>query len=382
MDGRTQPVYPHLIDLYTLARKRIGEVLGFRSAADRKDEAAGQIFYEEQCEEEYTVYPTTLDVWRFDETGQPHDLTNEPRRLTHGPAEYFDSVLNNLPMAWGIYPPQPTTPLDPSCDFSEAPGYCYSGSWRQDQELMMRAYPTAGDATGAQHEDMHAIDYIGYDASLLPAIVPALSLQWVLPNVVLSGDARTMSDGRREVPPFPVPTQRPEFEANLGLHVLLQLGELGERSAAGFARFEDVRVEVVEGYPEDFEPIPGVEYSGPLEMQEYTLERPPAIMELYFESDGIAGVPFRFDSTCSVDGCQFDPRIGTHGGYRVTGFIDALGDEEHDVDGRLVLELAADEHGVPDPAAGNVFTVGEGSSDSRLFIRDYGAFGLSGSSRR
>lgn len=375
VDGRVTNPLPYQIDLFTLARQRIGEVLGFTSGVDERDFQGPAGLGSIDCGSPSMPNPATMDIWRFSQSGGAHDLTNEPRRLTFGPAEYYDSVQNNIPMSWGLWSPTITpSTYDPSCNWT-ADALCVAHAWRFDQGLMMSPYPRFGQAGSARPQDAHAINYIGYDNSLYPALKPALSLQWVLSQLVLSRTASS-AHKRRDLPPVPALNEQPDFDANVGLHLAMNLGDLGNRSGVGLANFVPAHIVVVEDLPEGVVVEPGREFPRPVPLQRYEVTIPAAITDLYFESDGVAGVPFRFRSTCGQDGCQFDPRIGAHGGYRVAGTIDAMADETNDVDARFVLELAADEHGIPDAEAQNVFTVDESSPDSWLFINDNGAFGL------
>ena len=105
-------------------------------------------------------------------------------------------------------------------------------------------------------------------------------------------------------------------------------------------------------------------------------QKPPALYEMTFESDQEEGIPFRFTATCGELGCEYDPKIGEFGGYRVPGFIDAEGDGEEDVDARITLILAADEQVIPNPDGQNSFMVDDRTEESTLKIEDHEAFGL------
>jgi hypothetical protein len=153
----------------------------------------------------------------------------------------------------------------------------------------------------------------------------------------------------------------------------MDLGPLGRRSGIGYARYDEggqINVETIQ----PSEDIPGqVNLNPPVEPLSF---RNPTLYEMSFYSDQEAGVPFIFTATCGELGCEFDPNIGELGGYRVPGFVDALGDEEGDIDGRLTLIIQADEQGLPNPNDQNVFKLDPSSEESTLTIDDFQAFGL------
>jgi MYXO-CTERM domain-containing protein len=75
-------------------------------------------------------------------------------------------------------------------------------------------------------------------------------------------------------------------------------------------------------------------------------------------------------------GAEFDPSLGKFGGYRVTGILDGLADNQQDMDGRLTLLVLADELLLPDGKKQNMFTLALGGPDTTLFVLDSLALGV------
>lgn len=344
-------VDPGKTDFTTVARHEIGHALGFFSTTDVQDFNPG-----------FTLHPTSLDLWRFEETGGPHAIGTEVRRLTAGPAEYYDPVLANVPLSHG------SNATDPVCDTGS--GQCQASHWSDDRDNLMDPTLGLGYSVPVRPDDKHALDYIGYDWKLyicIPCIeLPELYLRWWW-----------MDDDPPWYRDFPIPELNPEPQpwATYGVVFGMDMGELGRRGAVGYAHFEDsARIEprVVAPTPD----IPGE--INLLPRREPARERPAAIHELTFDTDAVGGVPFHFESTCVDVGCPYDKTIGEFGGYRVTGVLDAAGDGQRDgdVDGHMTIVLLADEGGIPDPERQNEFKIDPAMADNGVIIEDYAAFGL------
>ena len=339
-------------DFVAVALHEIGHGLGFFSATDVQDDNPT-----------FTIRANTSDIWRFEETGGSHDLTGEPRYITQGDAEYYDSHLNNETLSHGA------STFDPLCNTSS--GRCQASHWSDDQGNLMDPTLAPGVLQTIKSPDNHALDYIGYNKPqpfviCCIELIPRWDFWWFWPfdNPPIFDD-----------PDYPMPEQPPEIPewANAGWVSVMDLGPLGRRSGIGYARYD-------EGGQVNVEPIqPSEGIAGEVNLNpavEPMSSRNPALYEMSFYSDQEAGVPFVFTATCGELGCEFDPNIGELGGYRVPGFIDALGDEEGDIDGRLTLIIQADEQGLPNPNDQNVFKLDPSSDESTLTIDDFQAFGL------
>jgi hypothetical protein len=336
-------------DFVTVAKHEIGHALGFISVTDVQDLNPG-----------FTLHASTLDLWRFEETGGAHGIPADTRLATAGPAEYYDSVLNNVPVSHG------SAIFDGLCNTSS--GMCQASHWSDDQANLMDPTLATDTSVAIQSDDSHALDYAGYSPKLtlcIPCLKIILVVRWWWP-----WDEPPYFDD------FPIPRWQPEppHWATYGAVFGMDLGDLGRRGAIGYARFEEGR----EIDPRVIEPSPDI----PGEMNlnppgERARMKPAALYEFSFDSDDEAGKPFHFESTCDAAGCEYDPTLGEFGGYRVPGLIDAAGDEQQgDVDGRLTLVLLADESGVPDPEKQNEFTIDPEMVDNTLIVEDYAAFGL------
>ncbi|MFK8029865.1 MAG: NF038122 family metalloprotease [Gammaproteobacteria bacterium] len=339
-------------DFVAVALHEIGHGLGFISTTDVQDGNQG-----------FTLRATPLDIWRFQETSGSHDLTSERRFITQGDAEYYDGTLINETLSHGAFT------FDPLC--GGGGGQCQASHWSDDQANLMDPTLAPDVLETINGPDNHALDYIGYNkpqSFVLCCIelIPLWDFWWFWPF-----DNPPVFDD----PDFPnpvFPQEVPEW-ANAGWVSIMKLGPLGPRSGIGFARFDEggsVDVQPIQ----PAEDIPGqVNLNPPAEPLEF---RNPRLYEMTFYSDEEAGVPFIFTANCGELGCEFDPNIGELGGYRVPGFVDALGDDEGDIDGRITLIIAADEQGLPNPDEQNIFKLDDTSSESTFTIDDFQAFGL------
>ncbi|MEO1574512.1 MAG: thrombospondin type 3 repeat-containing protein, partial [Pseudomonadota bacterium] len=168
------------------------------------------------------------------------------------------------------------------------------------------------------------------------------------------------------------PPELPDW-ANLGWVSQMDFGELGLRSGIGFARFEEnVQLDVEQIAPS--EDVEGEMNDNPFVAPDF--EQGPTLFQMTFLSDEENGVPFRFTATCGELGCEYDPTVGEFGGYRISGVLDSLADEEGDVDGRMTVVLMADGSVIPNPDEQNVFKVDPDALDNALTIDDPEAFGI------
>jgi Dockerin type I domain len=271
--------------------------------------------------------------------------------------------LNNVPFSLG------SSMFDPLCNTSS--GSCQASHWRDDQGDLMDPTLATNTSVSIQSPDSHALDYLGYNPKLYICL-PCLHIRFI--------EVRWWWPWEKNIPyfpefPHPIPQPDPAPWATYGAVFGMDLGDLGKRGAIGYAHFEEgkqIQPRVVEALPD----VPG-------EVNEYprgepAREQPAALYQFSFESDAEVGVPFHFESTCDVAGCEYDPTLGRFGGYRVPGVLDAAGDGQGDgdIDGRLTIVLLADELGEPNGDRQNVFNIDPDSEDNTLIIDDYRAFGL------
>lgn len=350
-------IEPGKTDFVALAAQAIGHVLGFVGGTDHR--LCLGICGPPQAH--------TLDIWRFQETGGAHDLALESRPLYASDAEYFDNAVS-IPLSHGV------NDVDPNCP---TPGMsCSASHWSGEQSRLMVPVLPTGTAVPIGSGDRRALDRIGYDPR--PLVYCCL-------NGPDFAAVRWWQLGIANIPWFPdfaipdlVPVDPPE-DANLGMNMALDLGDLGQRGAIGFAKYVPARqIEQI-----DYLPNPGIPGTMNLNPpRDFPAALPPAIEYLEFFTDSQAGEMVRFLSTCGSLGCQFDAEAGPFGGYRITGFLDGAGDgiavrgAEPDVDGTLTLVLQADEGGAPDPDNQNVFEIDPDDADSVLVIHEPAAFGL------
>ncbi|MEX0887592.1 MAG: NF038122 family metalloprotease [Phycisphaeraceae bacterium] len=348
-------------DFVGVAAHEIGHLLGFFSVTDVQDNNAG-----------FTLQPNTLDLWRFEETGGGHVLASGTRRITHGPAEYYDTVLNNRQMSRGVHPAEPIDPLANS-----STGKAQASHWRDNLDNMMDPTIAAGVQVVLRPDDRHAIDYIGYNRRLLfiPYIPREILIGWFpwlpdpppfLPDFNGAFEAFAPPPDPKDVqPPF-----EPDFAMRLGLNFGIEGFE--KRSGLGFVRFA----------PEQFNQYPVIE-GVPAERGEGTLEPdreraetlPPSLLDFYFESDH-EGVPFRARAMLADSGAEFDPSLGKFGGYRVPIAIDGLRAPNSPMDATATLVLLADEAGVPDPERMNLFSLAPEVGDNFMHVLNPEALGL------
>jgi hypothetical protein len=346
-------------DFITVAAHEIGHVLGFFSLTDVQDGNPG-----------FTLHPNTLDMWRFAQTGGAHTIGTENRQLTAGPAEYYDSVLNNRQFSRG------STLFDSACNtFS---GMCQASHWRDSLGNLMDPTIAKGVLQDPTSDDKHALDYVGYTQTgsiFLKFPLKRFITKWFPypPPVEFPFDPRFE---RFAPPPDPAKLKKPNFEPNLTGQMGLDLGIEGMsmRSGVAFVRFQDERLNPNDKTIENF----GMDEEG------HSIEPPPIpqrmlpaeISNFYFESEDTAGKKFMMNfMPDSETGAQYDASLGQFGGYRLTGFIDGVGDGVvGDVDAKMTVLLLADEAKFPKPGA--FFSMGLDQLDNSLLIYDSAAFGI------
>lgn len=357
------------LDFVGLAAREIGHALGFNSMVDLQDLPGNRPF---------DIHPSTLDFWRFDIASLPHNLRTERRRLTSGPAEFFDRRLDRE-LSWGRHL------IDPACDATN--GACPADYWRDPLDGVMTPSMPYGEAVRMVDADVGALDAIGYER--VPVFNPrrAVPLErmvvgWFKP----ADDAPCLGC---ELPEFPgdefddfapppefseLPREVANVDFNLGVRIGLDLDVDGlrNRSGIGFASF---RGEIANR--EQFNYSPGPDVPGEqnlLPAVQYPETLPASIMEFFFRSDTTAGDPFTFIAELGEEGAPFDPTLGEFGGYRITGFVDGAGDGAIDHDGVMTFILAADGPGDPDGGAMNIYQMIPDALDNNFTSNDEDAF--------
>ncbi|MHC4745499.1 MAG: hypothetical protein ACYS8Z_26595, partial [Planctomycetota bacterium] len=296
-----------------------------------------------------------------------HSLNTDIRKLVNGSAEYYDISLTNVPFSHGVL-----DFTDPTCGSSR--GACQASHWSDDQGNLMDPTLTRGVAQTLEPDDLHALDYIGWNRKRFYLFYPVhrvvIGWFWLdrLPEV-------PFFEGMFERFPPPPPSDVIPIpnETTLGLRAGFDFGyEGGVRSGLGYARFSP-KVRVVPQLIEPLKPVEGAEYVDP--PGDPAKEIPQNLHDVLIQSD-LKGAPFVFRSRCGDNGCPFDPTLGETGGYRIPGVLDGEGDNSvGDVDARLtLLLLVPDSLGRPDPDKNNVFiTAGDG--DDSIIIYDPSGIG-------
>lgn len=364
-------VDPGKLDFVALAAREIGHALGFNSMVDLQDISGNRSF---------TVHPSTLDVWRFRSATAAHDLGNERRLLTAGAAEFSDQRMEREFSRGRLA-------TDPFCDAARANDRCLASYWRDDLDGVMTPTLPTGETVDISAADIYALDAIGYERP--PQFDPRRSqsvgklvVGWFTPEGAapcLGCDLPKFPGGAFDdfAPPpafSELPRELGDRSFNLGIQVGLDLGVDGmrNRSGIGFATF---RGELANR--EHFNYAPGEVVPGEqnlLPAVQFPELLPPSIMDFYFRSEATAGAPFTFIAELGEDGAPFDPTIGAHGGYRITGFLDGEADGVFgDIDGRLTFLLAADGNGDPDGDELSIYQLAIGD-DNEFFDADGFAF--------
>lgn len=356
-------------DFVSVAKHEIGHALGFFSMTDIQDNPLNNGL---------SLQPNTLDFWRFNNTGGTHGISSEDRRVTSGAAEYFDTVRNNRQFSRGTFDPA----ADPACSTSS--GRCQASHWRDDLGNLMDPTVAQGVQVGIKSDDVHALNYIGYDRQVFfrPFIPREIEIGWWIWPRPFPDPPPFIPDFGGAFEKYPEPPEFGKFdlpfESDLAMRVGMDLGVAGmeSRSGIGIAKFEE----------SPFYDGPTVEgLSGDMVAGEVNLEPrreewkqlPPSIMDFYFESDRENGMPFTARAMLSESGAHFEPELGEFGGYRIPLAIDGLGDQQNDVDAMMTMILFADEYRIPVPDAENIFRIGGAQqADNALIIYDAEALGI------
>jgi hypothetical protein len=342
-------------DFVAVAAHEIGHALGFVSATDIADDPQNSSIM---------VPPTPLDIWRFTDTGGAHVIGSpgpEARLITAGPAEYYDSNVNNLDLSHGMYAPV----ADPACPLGG--GICQASHWSDDVGSLMDPSIAPGVLQNPTFNDSHAFDFIGYDHTP-KFIFSAASLQFLIKWIT-----QNLPDPPASLPGFPEPTPptmiTPPFDPD-GAGVVAFEFPGHRRSATAFYRFAESAPYAgphFAGFTEDdvgdgqvilFPDEPAPETS------------PDSFMEFYMESDA-EGTFFTAVGALSVNGTGFDSEIGGGvGGYRFDVVFYGEGDGiSDDIDAFGTFFIEADASGQPDPIGENVFQTGT-SDPNRLVMVD------------
>jgi len=356
-------------DFIGVAAHEIGHALGFFSLTDVQDGNPG-----------FTLHPNTLDLWRFAETGNFHNVNTETRQVTAADAEFYDTVLNNIPFSRG------TAVTDPLCQGSG--GTCQASHWQDDQGNMMDPTVDTGVQVDPTSDDTHALNYIGYDPKywfIFPRFVwYDVRLRFFEP-VCLSCPPWLY---KRFFEDFAPPPEFRDIKAPFeGVNAAFYIGLGGEqegfeaRSGLGFARFERAQENK----------NPNVFKSTDVGEKQWEVEEfadspmkiiPPRLMNFYFESDQKAGVAFRFSGAFASGGASFDETLGEFGGFRVSGVMDTDEDRDRgDIDATttmlLLLQEPADVNkGIMDLPFAIKWQDGTEMEDNGVTIVDYAAFRL------
>jgi hypothetical protein len=364
---RSDGIDPARYDFIGVAAHELGHALGFLSLTDVQDNNPT-----------FTLFPSTLDLWRFVESGGFHAIDTETRPLTAGPAEYYDSDLNNRGFSRG------TLVTDTLCNTAST--RCQASHWRDNLGNLMDPTVARGVRQDPRSDDAHAFDFIGYNPRLI-AIIPwwrfrYVEVFWFEPPCLVCPPEyweKVLRPLGFEPPPR-LDTVEPPFDANLGGYLAIDLGIKGfeKRSAVGFARFaaplKNPDPTVLESTnPEDQKPWE--ELGLPTEPMEVI---PARLMDLYLESEETGGPRFRFRANVPRGGVQFDPTLGRYGGFRVSGFLDGTADNEtRGDDAALVMVLLLTQDVDPGQGLeGLVCAADPDARDNGGRIADYVAFGI------
>jgi len=348
------------LDFVGIVTHEIAHALGFSSMTDVQD-----------ANSDFTLHPSTLDLWRFAETGGPHDLATEARRITAGAAEYYDSVLNNVPMSHGMSESEPPDP-----DAETPTGYAQASHWSDHLGYLMDPSLAREVQASVHVDDQHALNYIGYS--------PVLNLRR-FPRDFMMGFFRRRPDlplpafggafDQFAAPPDPDKV-KPPFDPDFAVRIGLDFGPgLDNRGGMGFIQFEDqqqydgktVRGLSYDLFSQDFNENPP---------RDPMTTIPPTILDFYFESDS-NGVPFSARMLGGEHGVQYDSTLGPFGGYRIPLALDGFGDNVRgDIDAIATLIMFADQWKVPDPWTENLFRLGPMTPDNSLIVYDAQALGI------
>jgi hypothetical protein len=360
--NRADGIAPLSYDFISVAQHEIGHVLGFSTITGWQD--ANQFV---------RLHPMPLDIWRFSDSNRPHAIGSDVRYITKGAAEYYDTtpLLNNADFGWGNAP-------DPLCPL--AGNLCQAGHWRGNwsdtkPRLMDGEGLDAGVVNDLTIEDVHALDYIGYDwTGEVPGQLNAVrfSLSGGFKGRWVDNTAPRFAGLVENMPRGPL--ERSSFDANTGMELEFDLGEgpLAARSALGLLRFE------AEQRYEGLQLVSPEIASGDIDTQilpEHPDLIPARLTHFVFATnDGLPAI--RFVDSFADSGATFDPSLGPFGGFQIAGFLDGeLDDVADDGDGAVFFKLLADRPLEFRVGAQNTFSVEYDEFDT-IALYDQRAFGV------
>jgi hypothetical protein len=312
---RSNGIDPGKKDFVATAVHEIGHALGFVSLTDVQDAnplADGNMHNGKPYPK---LYPSTLDLWRFadDMVGgvNSHPLGTEARQLTANAAEYYDSGYGFF-FSWGDM-------IDPHCN---AVFYkCQASHTRDDLGDLMDPTLADGIWVDVQPDDLHALDYVGYDVVQirLDVAVQMSRNRWLFFDPASSDPPPPIPDEQNNFPVLPsIPNPDPHW--NTGASGYVDFGvnpntgianNGGKRSMVLMATFQGPTANSVP-------PISGVYSEGQSEWLDPTplpvTTNPPKLCNLYVVTDDqypqLSGRPFGGPESCS----DYDPNLGGQGG--------------------------------------------------------------------
>jgi hypothetical protein len=348
-------------DFIGIFAHEIGHALGFTSVTDWQDANPG-----------FALPPMTLDLWRFFSSGNWHDIHGEDRYIKSSSAKYFDSVLNNIGLSYGMLE------YDPEC--GTASKNCQASHWRDNEGNLMDPTAQTGQLHNLTSEDIHALDYIGYNPNIFPnQITYLLTFNFDWDSIfchICSFDSNSKAFSKYPKSPSLKSIKPPFKGANLAMKLAFQTKTKGfeNRSAIGVARFESASknrnpmlLKTPDTYGKDTweEFIPN---KNPMDII------PARLSGFYFESEDVNGPKFSFNAVVPEQGIQFNPHLGKYGGFQIGGFINAMDDKDvSHADAGMTFSLL-----LKQPVRGEKaqFTIDIKAQNNRLRVKNYSAFGL------
>jgi hypothetical protein len=264
---------------------------------------------------------------------------------------------------------------DPTCATSS--GACQASHWQDDGGHMMD--PTIGNGVlkNPDYWDVRALDYIGYNGRSFKFPSGKAQLRRIYYFPVSWPD-----EWPEPAPPqfhfddVPEEAEPVRWRPTHAFHLYLESSVPGleRRGAIGAleyrpAEFIDV-MPIAPGLPGGVEP--GFEDLNP--PVEPLAELPPRIVGFFLKSDQ-NGTPFSLRSSGES---AFDPTIGEHGGFRISGFMDGADDRTSDDDALIVIVLPLPEAGTLaslEGAGGFETALPATDTESRISVGDWQALG-------